>query len=181
VAGGNGEIGSRAINGIGVAIALRAGYGRGAGRDEFLERSAMSILGNEAALGLGDLQEIHAHTGQADGLGWCSAFVGDGHFLDRVEIDAGGDRGNHKQTGEGTHEPIVEWRPGQNKSGERRACARKQSPADADGFQKRGVSGIPTSLFLEAKNDIEKVRRASGNAVFRMVAEELGAGKEAGP
>ena len=53
----------------------------------------MAILRDETAFSLGDLEQIHAHSGKADGLGGRGTLVGDRQFFERVEINGAGDPG----------------------------------------------------------------------------------------
>jgi hypothetical protein len=62
VPGGGAEIAAAAgaIDGIGVAVALGTRQGERAGREELVERSAMAVECDIAALGLGDLEQVSA-------------------------------------------------------------------------------------------------------------------------
>src|SRR6202040_4096307 len=89
VAGGCGEIGARALERVEVAVALGALHRERFRGDELVDRTgAVIVQGGEAALGLGDLQEVAANAGEADGLGGSRSRVGGGHLFQRILIDA---------------------------------------------------------------------------------------------
>src|SRR5260370_38208387 len=53
---------------IGIAVAFGVGHGNRFGGDEFAERGAMAVGGDEAGFPIGNLQEVHANARQAEGL-----------------------------------------------------------------------------------------------------------------
>src|ERR1700731_3785837 len=88
VACGDGKIAAGTIDGVGVTVALGARHAHGTGRDELLEGGTAAIDSDAVALGFGDLQEVHTHTGKADGLRWGSALGDRGHALEVQHVDA---------------------------------------------------------------------------------------------
>ncbi len=104
---GGRETGARTFNGIGIAVAFGAGDGKGAGGDEFVERSALAVGGDVDAFGLGDLQEIGSNTGQADGLRRSRTVIRGGHPLQREFIDYKEKGCTDQKANKRAHERIV--------------------------------------------------------------------------
>ena len=95
------------MNFVGVAVALRSGEIYEAGGGEFIERYAVLVGGDIGALGLRDLREIHANTGEADGLRGSGSGIRGGQFLDVEIIDATHDQGCDKDKRESSHETSL--------------------------------------------------------------------------
>lgn len=106
MAGADGELFTRTLNRIGVAIAAGARHWEIAGRSELAERSATAVQGDESTLGCGDLQQIRADSGQGDGLRWSRAFVGRGHFPEIVVKDCVDNSGGDKNGSQSLHKAI---------------------------------------------------------------------------
>ena len=94
MAGGDGEIAAGALDSVGIAVTLRALHGDRIRRDQFIQGRAMIVQGGEAALSLGNLQQVTANAGQANRLGRGGARVGGRHLLQGVLINTEGD--SHK-------------------------------------------------------------------------------------
>lgn len=67
----------------------------------------MTVSGDIAAFGLGDLQEVASNAGQADGLGWSSAAVRGGHALQIEVIDNEEKGSTYQKADKSAHERIV--------------------------------------------------------------------------
>ena len=106
MAGADGELRARAVDRIGVAIAPRARHGQIAGRSELVEWNAPAAQGYETALGFADLQQVHADSGEADGLSRSRAFVSRGHLLEIVVENGVDHGGGNKDGGKGLHRTI---------------------------------------------------------------------------
>ena len=85
--GGYGEVCSATLDRVGVAIALGSRHGERAGGDKFVQQDALPILGNVAALGLANLQQIALDAGERN-LFPRPAGVGDQLSLEIHEIKA---------------------------------------------------------------------------------------------
>src|SRR5215470_9387260 len=109
VAGGHGKFAAVAVAAdfVGVAVALRAGHGYGAVRNEFTHFRAVTVERHIAAFGLGDFEEVAANAGKADGLRGSSAGVGRGHLFEREIVDAEGDRDKNENADELAHNRSV--------------------------------------------------------------------------
>jgi len=103
VAGRDGEIGAGAGDGIGVAFAFGAVHGQGAGGEQFVERRTTRVQRSVGTLGLGDLQQVHAHSSEIDRLGGRSALVGGGHLLEVKIVDPEGQGGSYDKTRKSSH------------------------------------------------------------------------------
>jgi hypothetical protein len=103
----SGEIIARTFYRVGVTVPFRARHAHGTRREEFLHRHTMPVDGNAVALGLGNLQQIHAHAGEADGLRGRGALVRGGHALEVENIDAEKKSHEDEHGDEGLHEEIV--------------------------------------------------------------------------
>ena len=88
VAGDGFEVaGGAAVERVGVAIALGLAHRDRVGGDEFVDVGAVIVEGQEATLGLRDLEEIAANAGQADRLCGRGAGVSGRQLLQRVFVD----------------------------------------------------------------------------------------------
>ncbi len=103
----NGKVGARTLDRIGVAVTLRPGHGKGTGGNKFVERGTAAICRDVRSLGLGDLQKIRAHSGQADGLRGSRALIGRRQLFQIKLVHTEEDYRGDKNNGEGAHEPIV--------------------------------------------------------------------------
>lgn len=120
------EIGARALDRIKIAVPLGARHRERIRRSKLLKRSAMAVQGDVAALGLRNLQKIHADASEADRLGGRGALVGRRHFLEIVVIDPKQKRGSDKNRDESSHGKSLPLRQTRCKAGTKCACARKQ-------------------------------------------------------
>ena len=64
----------------------------------------MAVGSDEGAFGLGDLHQVHANAGQADGLGGRGAGIGGGHLFEVEEVDATDDGGCDEKCEKAAHE-----------------------------------------------------------------------------
>src|SRR5258708_1713696 len=113
-AGGCGQMTSRGgkfttgtFHSVGIAVAFGTGHGKRMGRNEFVERSAMAIHGNVAALRLGNLQEVGSNARQADGLRRSRTFVRRRQSVQREVIDDKEKGRTDQQSDKRAHERIV--------------------------------------------------------------------------
>src|SRR5260370_35479405 len=82
----SGEFAAGTFDGVGIAVALGAGHGKRIGGDEFIERSAMAVRGDVAALRLGNLQEVASNAHQAERLRRSRTLIRGWHPLQRKMI-----------------------------------------------------------------------------------------------
>ena len=75
---------------VGVAVALGARQIHSAGGGEFVERTAMARGSLVGALGVGNLQQVHANAGEADGLSRRGTGIAHGHPFEIDKVDATG-------------------------------------------------------------------------------------------
>jgi hypothetical protein len=129
VARGDREIIAGALHGVRVAVALGAGQAHGARSEEFLHVHAMAIDTDAVALGLGDLQQIHLHAGEADclrsnralGDGWDSLQIQNVDAKEKAGRDQQGDKDLHSRNCQTSERRLQLRRQG--------ACGRKQQAA----------------------------------------------------
>src|SRR2546423_610082 len=101
------EFTARALQRVGITVALGARHGKRMGGDEFVERGAMAVRGNVAAFRHGDLQEVASNAGQADGLRRSGTFVRGRHFLQIEVIHDKEKRGTDQNANKRAHSRIV--------------------------------------------------------------------------
>lgn len=75
------EFRSGAFHGVTVAVTFGPGHRQHVRGDEVWQRCATPVGGNVGPLCLGDLQQVAAHTGEADSLRRCGATVRGRQFL----------------------------------------------------------------------------------------------------
>lgn len=115
-----------ALDFVGVAIAAGFGDDEAAGRGQVVERSAIAVEGDVAAFGLGDLEEVHAHAGETDGLGGGGALIGDGHLPEVILVHAEKDGGGYEDDGQYAHEQSVICQSA-SRNGRARRCAKSDN------------------------------------------------------
>ena len=126
MAGGDAEIGSCAFDRVGISFAPCVRDGKGTRGNQLFKRNTPSVDGTVPALRLGNLQQIGAHAGERDGLGWCGACVRGGHGAERVVVNAKHKGGCDENYDESLHRAIfggTRWR--RKEIGDRRAEAGK--------------------------------------------------------
>jgi len=96
-----------AIDRVGIASALGARQTHGTGRQEFVEGGAAAVDSDTVALGFSDLQEVHAHAGEADGLGGGRALGHGRQALEVQHVDAEEKCGGYQESNERLHKEIV--------------------------------------------------------------------------
>jgi len=162
VAGGDGNVGTCAVDRVGVAVALGAGHGERAGGDEFGERGALTVERDVATFGVGDREEVATDAGEADGLRASSAKIGGGEFFERKGVEAEENPSDHYQADDGAHKEIVAPSGGMNNRGQRgcvvanngdgwagRACGAVLR-AKETGHRTHGAISKPQSLSFDA-------------------------------
>ena len=88
----------------------------------------MPVQGNIAALGLGDLQKVAAHAGEADVLRGSDAAIGGGHAHEMSAVDQE-DQGNADQKSDNrAHKRIVSRESAEFKSGGKRVAEGNNAP-----------------------------------------------------
>ena len=107
--GGYGKFAAIAIapNFVGVTVALGAGHGDGAVRNEFAHFRAVAVKSHVAALGLSDFEQVAADTGQADCLRGSRSRVGRRHPFQREIVDAKGHSDKNENANELAHNVSV--------------------------------------------------------------------------
>ena len=104
------KVGSaRAGDLIRIAVATSTVCGESASRDELIKRRTLAVERDAATLGLADLQEVVAYTGQADGLCGSGARVCARQLLQIVVVNAQKNGSSGNDDGNSLHEGIV-WR-----------------------------------------------------------------------
>src|SRR5580700_6971381 len=120
------EVATRTLDGISIAVPLGTRHGQGVRGNELVERSAMAVLRDVAALPLGNLQKIAADAGEADCLRRGRAFIGHRHLLEIVMIDAKEKSTRNENRDQRTHTTSLARDSSACKSGAKDACASKQ-------------------------------------------------------
>jgi hypothetical protein len=120
------EVATRTLDGISIAVPLATRHGQGVRGNELVERSAMAVLRDVAALPLGNLHKIAAHASQADCLRRGRAFIAHRHLLEIVVIHAKEKSTRNENRDQGTHTRSLALDSSAGKSGAKDACASKQ-------------------------------------------------------
>ena len=103
---GHGKVSARAIDAVSVSFAFSPGHRDCAGRDEFVERDAVPILGHIRALSLADLHQVTFDAGKGNLLSG-SARDRQRTVLQVHEKKAEAESGGYGQETENTHGGIV--------------------------------------------------------------------------
>src|SRR5713226_956274 len=107
VASGDGEVVAGAIDGVGVAIALGPRQAHGAGSEEFIHGHAMTVDADAVALRFGNLQKVHFHTSEVDGLRGRGALGDGGDALDVEHVNTEEKSDGYEEAGQKLHKEIV--------------------------------------------------------------------------
>ena len=94
------EITAGTFDGVGITVAFGAGHGNGMGGDEFAERSAMAVGGDEGVLRVGNLEEVGSNARQGDGLRGSRAAIGGRHALQIKVVHNKEKRGSDQKANE---------------------------------------------------------------------------------
>lgn len=101
------EIIAGAFDGVGVTVPLGSRHAHRARRQQFVHRHAMPVDADAVPLSLGDLQQVHTHAGNADGLRRDGAFGRRGDLLQINQIDTHQEAGGHQKRDKNLHAEIV--------------------------------------------------------------------------
>src|SRR5229473_6538960 len=107
VAGGDGEVVAGAIDGVGVTIAFWPGQAHGSGSEQFIHVHAVAVHADTVALCFGNLQEVHFHAGEVDGLRGRGALGDGGDALDVEHVHAEEKSDGDEEAGQKLHKEIV--------------------------------------------------------------------------
>ena len=107
VASGDGEVVAGAIDGVGVAVALGPGQAHGAGSEEFIHGHAVTVDTDAVALRFSNLQKVHFHAGEVDGLRGCGALGDGGDALDVEHVNTEEKSDGYEEAGQKLHKEIV--------------------------------------------------------------------------
>ena len=107
VASGDGEVVAGAIDGVGVAIALGPRQAHGAGSEEFIHGHAVTVDTDAVALRFSNLQEVHFHTSEVDGLRGRGALGDGGDALDVEQVDTEEKSDGDEEADQRLHREIV--------------------------------------------------------------------------
>ena len=75
------EVRARTAYRVSVAVPLLAAHGDGTRRNQLIEGDTFAVQGDVSTFRLGDLQQVAANTGEADGLSRRRSFIGRGHLF----------------------------------------------------------------------------------------------------
>jgi len=102
-----GEIIPRALHGVSVTVTFRARHAHRARSQQFVHGHAVAIDTDARPLGLGDLQQVHAHASDAHRLRRDRAFRCRGDLLQIKQVDTHQEAGGHQERDKNLHTEIV--------------------------------------------------------------------------
>jgi len=106
VAGRDAEVPTGALDGIGIAISLRARHAQRVGRSKFIQCCAMAILCDVNPFGLRNLQKVGANSGETDRLRGSRAGVRHRHSPQGVLVHPKPNGAGNKDGNQCSHHPI---------------------------------------------------------------------------